>query len=153
MWWKVNEIGIEFMDGSLNQDIKDGPLLRHFRSSSITDSINELTNYWEMCIRENVVLPAYVIINSDETKNLTNFFDDAEDDHHDFSISVQCEPLAGEEEEEEVYNYEEINVDVSGMDNVSLHIEDCTDSVHFKASKGAYNISNINRIQHQLVLA
>ena len=30
VWWKVNEIGIEFMDGSLNQDIKDGPLLRHF---------------------------------------------------------------------------------------------------------------------------
>ena len=50
VWWKVNEIGIEFMDGSLNQDIKDGPLLRHFRSSSITDSRNELTNYWEMCI-------------------------------------------------------------------------------------------------------
>ena len=153
MWWKVNEVGIEFMDGSLNQDIKDGPLLRHFRSSSITDSRNELTNYWEMCIRENVVLSAYVIINSDDNKNLTNFFDDDEDDHHDFSISVQCEPLAGEEEEEEVYNYEEINVDVIEMDNVSLHIEDCTDSVPFKASKGAYNISNINRIQHHLVLA
>ena len=99
------------------------------------------------------MLPAYVIINSDDNKNLTNFFNDDEDDHHDFSISVQCEPLAGEEEEEEAYNYEEINVDVTEMDNVSLHIEDCTDSVPFKASKGAYNLSNINRIQHQLALA
>ena len=140
MWWKVNEIGIEFMDGSLNQDIKDGPLLRHFRSSSIADIRNELTNYWEMCIRENVVLPACAIINSDDTKNLTNFFDD---DDHDFSMSIQCEPLTGEEEEEEVYNYEEINVDVTEMDNMSLHSEDvdCIDPVPFTASKGGYNIS------------
>ena len=141
MWWKVNEIGIEYMNGSLNQDIKYGPLLRHFRSSSIADITNELTNFWEMCIRDNFVLPAYVSINSDGTKNLTNFFDD--DHHDDFSISIQCEPLTGEEEEEEVYNCDGISVDVTEMDNVSLHIVnvDCTDPVHFTASKGGYNIS------------
>ena len=63
-----------------------------------------------MCIRENVVLSAYVIINSDDTKNLTNFFDDH---HHDFSL-----PLTGEEEEVEVYNYDEINVDVTDIEDV-----------------------------------
>ena len=102
-----------------------------------------------MCIRENVVLPAYVIINSDDTKNVTNFF---VDDDHDFSISIQCEPLTGEEEEEEVYNYEEINVDVIEIDNVSLHIEDvdCIDPVPVTASKGGYNISTAKKnMQYQ----
>ena len=146
VWWKVNEIGIEFMDGSLNQDIKDGPLLRHFRSSSIADIRNGVTNYWEMCITEKVVLPAYVIIGSDDTENLTNFFDDNRD--HDFSIPIQCQPLTGEEEEEELYNYDEIHADVTPeIDSVSLHIEDvpCTDPVPctepFTACKGGYNIS------------
>ena len=130
------------MDGSLNQNNKDGPLLRHFRSSHIADIRNELTNYWEMCIRENVVLPANVIINSDDTKNLTNYF---EDDHeHDFSISIQCQPLTGEEVEEELYNYDEIRADVtSERDNVPLHMEDvdCTYHVPFTACKEDYNIS------------
>ena len=150
VWWKVNEIGIEFMDGSLNQDIKDGPLLRHFRSSSIADIRNGLTNYWEMCITEKVVLPAYVIIGSDDTKNLTNFFDDNRD--HDFSIPIQCQPLTGEEEEEELYNYDEIHADVTPeIHSVSLHIEDvpCTDPVpcteHFTACKGGYNISTAKK--------
>ena len=42
-----------------------------------------------------------------------------------------------------LYNYDEINVDVTEMDNVSLHTEDvdCTDPVPFTASKGSYNIS------------
>ena len=66
VWWKDDPYGIEFFDGNQNPDFQPlGLTLKHFRSSSLKKIEEELKQYWEKCISENVSLPTDIVNKSD----------------------------------------------------------------------------------------
>ena len=61
-WWRYIPSGIEFMDGHAEPEYQQqGPMLMHFRSTSMPDVEMYLQQQWEACVFNNTVLPLHNI--------------------------------------------------------------------------------------------
>ena len=59
VWWRLTSEGILFLDGSSEEDYRnEGPALKHFGSTSLSDSEKSLQQQWEACCSTEVCLPA-----------------------------------------------------------------------------------------------
>ena len=59
VWWKKNEMGIEFLDCIVNNLSKIRK--HHYRSSTISQEEKYLKDMWEMCINNKMLVPAKII--------------------------------------------------------------------------------------------
>ena len=59
VWWKENEMGIEFLDCGVNNLSKIRK--HHYRSSTISQEEKYLQDMWEMCINNKMLIPAKTI--------------------------------------------------------------------------------------------
>ena len=73
IWWKKTDRGVEFLDGSNENDTRQkGPTLMHFRSTSMAEIDLHLVQAWEECLTNKVQLPAKAIRYYNSTGDLNS---------------------------------------------------------------------------------
>ena len=74
IWWKVTSDGFEFFDGDDCDDYhKEGPLLQHFRSSTLPDIHSNLRQKWQQCLQAGINLPAEIIRHYTDAGQFSHF--------------------------------------------------------------------------------
>ncbi|XP_078657130.1 uncharacterized protein LOC144903155 [Branchiostoma floridae x Branchiostoma belcheri] len=70
-WWTVTEDGVRFSDGPSHPDsLPAGPVMIHFRSSSLKSVESHLKKTWQQCLNEDVVIPLEKVYRYDENGDL-----------------------------------------------------------------------------------
>lgn len=97
VWWRDIGDGIEFFDGTEEQNFREeGPRMHHFRSSTISQEQKDLETIWKTCKDEKVKLPATLLTNTEG--RLTN--------------SEHCCPVTSQAEFEEDLTTDQISQEI-----------------------------------------
>ena len=112
VWWRYNQEHneVEFFDSASELSSRnEGPLLHHFRSSSLKLEESYLKECWEECIQQDTTLPAHFLFqpNADGKviKKVTGFLSD---EFNTTSNEVECSLVT----EQSIIEYEEDTLDV-----------------------------------------
>ncbi|XP_070555061.1 uncharacterized protein [Ptychodera flava] len=98
IWWTQRDDGVEFFDGTNEQDSKpEGPILKHFRSSTLSDVMTSVKLTWneitDKVKKGQITIPLrrVRIYSNDrlvETLDLTHVHGDCHEEHDELPVST-----------------------------------------------------------------